>query len=252
VRLDQIAVSPCSNPEMGLEEVMGAYAALGYRHFEAFTSWVQSAFDPGRDPQFYLGVARCHGMTFCSLHLPPVRAARVDRTLVEAVAAARFAAAIGVEVVLYKAEDRPTYVRAAAAFLDAVEPLGITPVIQNHWGTALTTLQDVSEVLAGIGDPRMRTLLEVGHFHSAGVGWREALARLGDTVALVHVKDQVGAQSVPFGQGEIDLRGLFRAMDGRGYRGRYVVEMEVRDRENTLDYLAAAYAYMQDYCEEGE
>jgi hypothetical protein len=28
--------------------------------------------------------------------------------------------------------------------------------------------------------------------------------------------------------------------------------MEVRDRENTLDYLAAAYAYMQDYCEEGE
>ncbi len=61
---------------------------------------------------------------------------------------------------------------------------------------------------------RLLTLPEVGHFHSADVGWREAAEALGDSVALVHIKDQIGRQSVPFGTGEIDLPGLFRFFDG--------------------------------------
>ncbi len=109
----------------------------------------------------------------------------------------------------------------------------------------------MKKVFESIGDPRMRTLLEVGHFHSVGVDWRKAAEYLGDSVALVHIKDQMGQQSVPFGQGEIDLQALFQTMDENGFEGRYVIEMEVSDKENTLAYLADAHKYVLDYCEEG-
>ena len=245
---EQIAVSPCSNPEMGLDDILSAYSSLGYAQFEVFTSWVGSAFDYHADPQLYLAKGRRLGMAFTSLHLPPITADDPD-TFGEAVAAARFAKAIGVQVVLYKATDRDTYISAARGFLDAVDGLGVIPVIQNHYGTALSTLDDVIQVYEGIDDKRMRTLLEVGHFHSAGVDWRDAANHLGDSIALVHIKDQIGRQSVPFGQGEIDLPGVFQYMDDRGYDGRYVIEMEVRDKENTLRYLADAREYALKHCE---
>jgi sugar phosphate isomerase/epimerase len=235
---------------MGLDEVLEAYAALGYENFEVFIGWAQSAFDYHGDPEVYLEKGRRFGMNFTSMHLPEVRADDLEGSLREASIAARFAEAIGAGVVLYKASDRPTYIQAASLFLDAIDDLGVIPVIQNHFGTPLTTLEDVRTAYEGIDDPRLHTLLEVGHFHSAGVGWREAAEYLGGSIALVHVKDQIDKQSVPCGQGEIDLPGLFRYMDGRGYEGHYVVEMEVEDSENTLRYLGEAREYVLQFCEE--
>jgi len=234
---------------MGLDDVLRAYSSLGYHQFEAFTSWTKSALDYHADPEAYVRTGKRFSMAFTSLHLPVITTKEPD-SLEQAVCAARFAARIGTRVVLFKADDRKTYVSAAAEFLDAMDGVDVVPVIQNHYGTPLTTLEDVREVREGIGDDRMGTLLEVGHFHSAGVGWREAVDYLGDSIALVHIKDQVGRQSVPFGQGEIDLYALFRHMDERGYSGHYVIEMEVKDSENTLTYLADARAYVLRHCEE--
>jgi sugar phosphate isomerase/epimerase len=251
MRPEQIAVSPCSNPEMQLDEALAAYSSLGYRNFEVFTSWAKSMFDYHADAEFYLAKGRQYGMAFTSLHLPEISADNIEETLQEAIDASRFAEAIAAEVVLYKASDRPTYIKAVPAFLDAVENLKITPVIQNHFGSPLTTLEDVKEVYEGIDDPRMKTLLEVGHFHNVGVNWRDAAEYLGDSIALVHVKDQIGSKPMQFGKGEIDLLGLFKYMDEKAYTGRYVIEMEVRD-ENTLNYLADARRYVLKYCEQSK
>ena len=89
MRPEQIAVSPCSNPPMALDEALASYAALGYRNFEVFTSWAKSAFDYRGDPQFYLAMGRRHGMAFTSMHLPAIAADRLEETLAEAVAAAQ-------------------------------------------------------------------------------------------------------------------------------------------------------------------
>ncbi|MCC7353421.1 MAG: sugar phosphate isomerase/epimerase [Anaerolineae bacterium] len=250
--MENIVVSPCSDPEMTPEEAVAAYARLGYRKFEVFTGWGPTkrvnAFDMERDPAYYLELGRCCGMRFTSAHLPPVKD---DLDLARAVQTARFAQAIGAGIVIFKATSRPNYIKAAGPFLDAIQGLGITPVLQNHAGAPLSTLDDYREVLAGIRDPRMKTLLEVGQFHSVGTSWQEGYDLLGDSVALVHIKDQIGRQSVPFGKGEIDLPGLFRHMRSVGYTGDFVVEMEVADRENTLQYLAEARDYLQKYCLEG-
>jgi len=243
-----LVVSPCSNPELDLDGVFEAYTAMGYRKFEVFTAWAGSAFDVAGDPSDYVAKARQYGMRLTSLHLPAVED-DVEASLARTIAAARFARAVGAEIVLLKATRREHFLAAGRAFLDAVEPLGLTPVVQNHAGTAITTLDDMRAVLDGIGDDRLGALLEVGHFHTVGVGWREAAEALGERIALVHVKDQLGPQSVPFGTGEIDLPGLFAHLAEAGYDGDFVVEMEVADKDNTLRYLAEARDYLAANCE---
>jgi len=244
--IDQLVASPCCNPELGLDEALSAYADLGFKKFEVFDSWAGSAFDIYGDVDFYANKLSEYGLKATSMHLPSIGE---DLDITDAVVGARFADALGCTTAFFKAETRDLYIRAAGPFLDAVEDLSVVPIIQNHSGTSLATLDDYREVLAGINDPRMGTCLEVGHFHSVDVSWSAGRSLLGESIRLVHIKDQVGPQSVPFGTGEIDLPGLFAAMNAMGYTGDYVVEMEVEDAENTLKYLADAIAYLQENCE---
>jgi len=244
--IDRLVASPCCHPDLSLESALALYADLGLRKFEAFTHWVASALDIHADPAAYRHVAAAHAMQFVSFHLPPVDGdpASFERS----VEAARFAREVGASVVLFKADSRPRYIEAARPWLDAIEGLGLVPVVQNHAGSPITSLDDMGEVLDGIAEPRMQAVLEVGHFHTAGVPWRNACDRLGDRIALVHIKDQIGRQSVPFGAGEIDLPGLFRHLSSMGYTGDVVVEMEVEDRENTTRYLREAVDYLCTRC----
>ena len=241
--LNNIVISPCCTPKLSLDEVLAVYSEIGFKKYEAFTSWA-APFDFNADPQFYAGKLKQYGMTVTSMHLPPVKD-EFDATLNDAIKAAKFAAALGVEVVLFKASSRENYIKGAKPFLDAIEGLGLTPVLQNHSGSAISTLEDFKAVIEGINDPRMKTLLEVGHFHSVGVLWKEGYELLGDSIALIHIKDQIGKQSVPFDTGEVDLKGLFEHMKSVGYTGNYVVEMEVEDSENTLTYLKDALSYLE-------
>jgi len=224
--LQHLVASPCSAPEWTLDEVMAAHAELGFRKYEAFTGWVKSALDVSAGPGSYVETAERHGMRYTSFHLPAVDGEDFDASLAAGVRAAKFAKSVGAEIVLFKAKTRPAYVRAAPAMLDACEELGLTAVIQNHKGSALSDLDDVCGVLAGVADERLWALLEVGHFHQAGVTWDRAWAELRGRVALVHVKDIAGGEPVAFGAGEIDFAGLAATLKAEGYGGDYVVELE--------------------------
>lgn len=246
--LDRLVVSPCSNPEMLLEEALRAYSDLGYTQFEVFTSWTKSAVNYHADPAPYLALADRFGMKYVSFHLPLITD-DLEASLEEAVNATEFAVALGCEVVIYKATSIENYVACGKPYLERIKEMAITPVLQNHAHSALATLDDYVEVLDGISDRRMKALLEVGHFHSLGIAWQQGVALLEDTIALVHIRDQIREQSVPLGAGEIDLPGLFQHLRAVGYSGKYVVEMEVEDRENTLKYLGDAIEYVQAKCQ---
>ena len=241
-----IAVSPCSNPDLTLEQALAAYAALGYRRFEMFTGWAKSALRPTDDPAPALALAERHGVAYCGIHLPAL-SDDLEPSLALAVRACRLGVALGCRYAIVKAKTKQDFFAGAVRLLDAIDELPIIPVLQNHKGTAISTLDDYREVLDGIGDPRMMCLLEVGHFHSVGVLWPEGYAALAGRIRCVHVKDQLGAQSVPFGAGEIDLPGLLARLAADGYDGDLVVEMEVADKENTLQYLADALRYVQQH-----
>ncbi|MBN2714046.1 MAG: sugar phosphate isomerase/epimerase [Planctomycetes bacterium] len=241
ISIDQFAVSPCSSPKFGLEEALKSYSALGYRKFELFSAWAESRVELGTDPQVYLDLAEKYGMEYTSMHLLPIED-NYEESLEKAIAGAKLAKALGVKVVLYKANSRENYIKGAKDFLDAIDGLGVTPVLQNHVGTPITTADDFKAVIDGIADPRMKTLLEVGMFHSVGVSWQKGYKLLEGSIALVHIKDQIGENRVPFGEGEVDLKGLFEHLGNKGYDGEIVVEMEVcrDDQERTLKLLKEA------------
>jgi len=223
--MEHLVATPCSAPKWSLREVLAAHAELGFRKFEAFIGWVDSALDPTADPAGYRDVAAEYGFRFTSMHLPAVKD-DVEASLPRVIAAARFADALGADVVLYKATSRAGYIEAGGAFLDAIDGLGVTAVIQNHCGSPLNDVGDVLEVLDGVGDERLKALLEVGHFHQAGVAWEGAYEALQGRIALVHVKDIAQGQPVPFGAGEIDFAALTARVLGDGYEGDWVVELE--------------------------
>ena len=241
-----LAVSPCSSPEMALAEALSAYERLGYSRLELFTSWARSAVDPDEDPEVYLGLADKYGFQFSSIHLPPLDAQ--DPSSVErAVNACRFGEELECLAALVKLTGRQRDIPACRALLDAIDDLAIIPVLQNHAGSPISTLDDYREVFEALDDDRMKCTLEVGQYHSVGIGWEEACSALVPRFELVHIKDQIGSQSVPFGTGEIDLPGLLARLCEVGYAGDVVIEMEVEDRENTLQYLGEALEYVKRY-----
>ena len=252
----QFVSSPCCLPKLTLEDSLAAYAKLGFAKFEAFSTWCTSRLDIAQDPAPYIALARRHGMTFTSFHLPPITS-DFDATLAQALRGARFAQALGVSVMLYKADTRENYIRGAKPFLDtlAKEKITVTPVLQNHNGTAITTLDDFRQVLAGIHDPRMKTLLEVGHFQRAGIHWKQGYELLAGSIALVHINDIDPANnSVPFGTGLVDFPGLFDQLTRDAYPGNIVVELELSTHETdparTLRCLGESITYLKQFCQE--
>ncbi|MEX0887753.1 MAG: sugar phosphate isomerase/epimerase family protein [Phycisphaeraceae bacterium] len=238
--MQRLVASPACVPQLPLDAALDAYARLGFRNFEAFTQWAGSHLDVTSDPAAYVAAARERNMRYTSMHLPPVKGAELDVTLAAAVQASRFAEAIGAGVVLFKADSREAYIKAGRRYLDLIDEagIGVTPVLQNHKGTPITSLGDFRQVIDGINDARMKHLLEVGHFHRAGVLWRDGYELLAGRIALVHINEIRGDQSVSFGTGEVDFAGLFDRLASDGYAGHIVVELELdtrdTDHEHTL------------------
>lgn len=231
-----------------LDEVLEAYAAFGYRRFEVYSDGRASALDFRMPPEFYVQKAIGLGLTFSSMHLSVIRDDMVEADFARAVSQAMYARDLGIKVVVFKAHTKAVYIEQGVKFLDAVCGHGIVPVIQIHEGGAFNDLDDLLEVFRGIDDPRMKFLLEVGTLHAFGIVWKQACDVLQGRIALVHVKDMVGRQSVPYGAGEVDIPGLFRQMRQHGYEGDFVIEIDPADKENTRRYISEALAYLRKHC----
>lgn len=243
--MDRLVASPACLPGMALEPLLAEYRKLGFKHFEMFTSWCDSHVAWTDDPQAVLAIGGQYGFDFTSMHLPAV--SDDPASFEVALASAEFAAELGSEVVLFKADSRENYIAHGSRFIDAIEAknLGLTPVVQNHKGTAITTLDDYAHVLDGLDDPRMKIVLEVGHFQRAGQDWHVAVDRWADRIGLVHINqiDDANA-SVPYDQGNIDFADVLATLDRIGNTSRIVVELELEGRREdpgpTLHYLGEA------------
>ena len=245
----RLVVSPCSTPKLPLEEALQRFSALGYHKFEVFTCWAASAVQLDENPAQYRALGAQYGITFSSMHLPPVEEGDIEGSLQRAINATHFAKALGATRVLFKATSRAGYLAAAPRYLDAIDGLGVIPVLQNHFGTPISTIADFRAVIDGINDPRMQTLLEVGQFIRAGERWEDGFALLSSrsTIGLVHFRDMKNGKEVPFGEGDIDLLQLFTSLKAIGYDQEFVIEMEVKpdDIEATLRWLGEARIYSE-------
>jgi len=251
---EQFVSSPACIPQMTLEQILPIYSRMGFKKFELFSSWCKSAVNIATPAKIYLDLARANGIGFTSMHLPPITD-DLENSVKLAVSYAKFAQELGAKVVLYKATTRENYIRGAKPFLDAIEEAGlqIVPAIQNHKGTPVTTLEDFRDVLQGIEDERMKTVLEVGHFQRIGVPWQRGYDLLADSIALVHINEiDLAGESVPYGTGVVDFAGLFEQLSRAEYTGDIVVELELATRDSdidrTIEHLGKALQYLRVIC----
>ena len=246
--MEQVGLSATGgDTQKPLEEVLASYSTMGYRYFEAWLKGRGSAMDMTNGPEFYVEKARRYGMRYCSLHMRDLESA--DQEAIDtAVEEALFAEKIGARVLTFTCSTKQVYVDAARKVLDAIEGHDLTLVIQVHEGRTLKTVDDLTDVLEAVADDRIKVQHEVGSFHALGADAVEVVERFGSRIALIHVKDMVGHQSVPLGKGEVDLPGLFAATRGIGYTGFYVIEIANADKENTNRYFAEAVDYLRTFC----
>ncbi len=240
---DNLAISSCSLPEPTLPEILNIARDLGYRKFELFTgTWANSAVDYHSDDiGYFRELSQETGVSYCSFHLPPF-VEDEPQSLAEAVKAAFFAEAIGVPRFLVKGKTMRAFETWLPEFLERTEKLNAVPMLQNHAGTPITHPEHFIHLFDTIANPRLRAVFEVGMFLSCDVDWHEAHECLRDFIELVHIKDQIGTERVPFGQGQLDFRDLFTTLEKGGYQGDVVVEMEVcqRDTRRTIELLRDA------------
>jgi sugar phosphate isomerase/epimerase len=238
---ERLVSTPALFPHLHLEPVLEACRSLGLTKFEGFTEWATSRLDWRADPAAARRLAESMGLRFSSFHLPTARG-DADSDIGDLMVAARYGAALGATVALFKAASRELYVSVGSRFLDALtaERITITPVLQNYHGGPLDTPDNVREVLQGLNhDPRMKTLLEVGQFQRTGVGWKEGWDLMEGRIALIHVNDIRDGRSVLYGTGEVDFSGLMRKVRTSGYEGDIVVELELATRETEPERTVA-------------
>jgi len=245
--LSQLVGSPACAPKCRLEELLPKYQELGFTKFEGFSEWAEARLDWRGDP----AVARTHfqknRISVSSFHLPLIRAGAMEEGLQNALTAARYAGILGARVVLLKAESKELFGKIGRLFLDTLEGEGIKleTAVQNHKGTAISTIGDYQEVFDSVGgDPRLKAVLEVGHFCRVGTGWKEGWDFLGERICLIHVNDIADGKSVLYGSGRVDFSGLVRRIKATAYAGDIVVELELpgneSDTEATFDGLGRA------------
>lgn len=126
----------------------------------------------------------------------------------------------------------------------AISDLPVQVALEPHVGSQLQTEPDYDEIFAHITTEQIGITIDTGHFHEAGVDWKGLIRKYPDRIYNVHVKDHIGSQSVPIGEGEIDMPGLLHELRAIEYCGPLAVELEVEDPENLPRYVADAYQYL--------
>lgn len=121
-------------------------------------------------------------------------------------------------------------------------PVGIA--LEPHVGSRLQDAGDYAYILSRIRDPRLGITVDTGHFHAAGVDTRGFIGTYAERVVNVHVKDHQGSQSVPIGEGEIDLLGIFSDLMQGGYRGALALEIEPADTTRLPLYVKESHRHL--------
>jgi sugar phosphate isomerase/epimerase len=139
------------------------------------------------------------------------------------------------------------FAEALSRLADVAEASGARVGYHNHWwewaklpggGTAYDALWEQA-------DPRVLAEVDLYWAQAAGQVPAEVVTRLGERVALVHVKDGPGvpdAPQVPPGTGDIALDAALRAGDGT--IGAEILEADGVDGD-PFDYIEAGVAWLR-------
>lgn len=122
-------------------------------------------------------------------------------------------------------EALDTFIRGLAPVVECAEHYGVTVAIEPVWKHTVYNADRAVQVLSAIGSQNLRIILDpVNLLYPGNADQRErvigeAIEKLGDQVAVVHLKDFVPAgddlKSIAAGTGEMDYTQILRFMKER-------------------------------------
>ena len=139
-------------------------------------------------------------------------------------------------------EQWSIFLKNLRKFQDTTESRGLRTALHPHWGMAISRKNQVDRLLSSCD---VGMCVDTGHLFLAGVDPLDVVKDAGDRVLHVHVKDltdemaeKVRSGQVPFrqatiegmfvpaGSGDVDIAGVIKYLEGRGYQGWYVLEQD--------------------------
>ncbi len=266
MRADRLGHTGITWPVEPIDQVVAEVAELGYPGFETFALTVRGY--PGGPTAFRELIAR-HGLVFPSAYCyasyidPATRQADIE----EMVALARVIREVGGAMAVLGATNRtkPSYTpdeyRGMIETLNEIgkrnADLGVATSIHPHTGTPIETREEIDRVMSGV-DPRYVGFApDTGQIQKGGSDAVQVLRAYLPLVTHVHLKDWVGgtlqhtpdgqevdrtgyADYVPVGSGVVDIPGIVALLDGVGYAGWWMVELDGSQRAPRPPKEAAA------------
>lgn len=133
----------------------------------------------------------------------------------------------------------------------ACKKYGLTMCLHHHGVNAGNQYWDTCVMKKYIkGFDNVKANPDPGHWSRSGIDPVKALKQLDGYVASIHLKDHarggsvLGKTVVPFGEGEIDMKGILAELDRQGYKGYYVIEYE-GDWDNNIPQIKKCVEYLR-------
>jgi sugar phosphate isomerase/epimerase len=171
------------------------------------------------------------------------------------IAALRFAAKLGIEVVNTGNGGKSDDPEAEQAVYDAIrqiaphaQKLGVMMGVKAHVNQAIYNTASALRALDAVGDiPGWGVNYDASHLYRVGDDMVQAVEQLGTRIVSVHIRDTL-ERVIPIGppptqipgRGSIDLRGVLAALQGVGYKGP--IDLEVIGAGKLEDWQATAIA----------
>ena len=127
--------------------------------------------------------------------------------------------------------DIETVARTIGLAAGIVGEAGLSLLVEAPYSNRLCADLDRAEMLYDLlGDAPVGAVLDVSHVVAVGDDPVDAVARLGDRIRHVHLRDAAaGRINISIGRGEVDFPAAIGALAAAGYRGHYSLELETRD-----------------------
>jgi len=261
--MDRVAGAPitwgvCEVPGWGFQltpdRVLREMAGIGLRA----TELGPDGFLP-EDPAALRGLLDGHGLRLVAAFHPIALHVKdgLDERLEHAADVADRLAAMGADLLVLAAaaddqgyeaapdlddEEWATLVQSVGRVADLAGERGLGVAVHPHQGTAIEREPAVRRLLETSDAP---LCLDTGHLLAGGTDPVAIAEEAPDRIAHVHLKDVDAATAArvrdgstgyheavdaglyrPLGRGDVDVRGIVRALEGSGYEGWYVLEQD--------------------------
>ncbi len=178
----------------------------------------------------------------------------LERRIPNTFRALEVAAQIGADILIVNTE-RPDWANREEqwrAIVDrfkklcaAAEGYGIAVAVEPEPGLVVHGMEEMARLLDEVASPALKINLDVGHCHITDDVQR-TIGQFAQHIVHTHIEDirgKVHEHLVP-GEGEIDLRGVVRALAAAGYTGYLTVDL-FRIADNPEEYARKAFSAMQ-------